>query len=237
MESKQVCIFSVSHHHPGPSSQLDDITTHADLVSRSAFISPRVCADPIFTLVISAQILREAFGIREVGAALLSFAGIILVSNPTLEIHITEMPDSNFALGCFIAVMSGFVVAFAYVTLKLYGAKIHYMCSVLSLGVWTAIFGVLMGGATMQPLKENSTGAFFAFVGCIFGVMSQCFLNKGFEYCRAGTGSMLRNVDVPIAYLLGLVFLNEVPHFASLIGSTLVIAGTLLVSAKQFFRK
>lgn len=191
------------------------------------------CLCPIFAVAMSSVILGEEFGACEMVAAVLSFVGIGFVGNPTLQIDLSALRSSSYLYGCVIAVMSGWVIAGAYVTVKSLGKRVHYMLSVLSVGIWSFLVGVAMGGADPRLLFENPMQTAFVAVGCIFGVMSQCFLNKGFQYCRAGTGAMIRNADVPISYLFGVLFLEEIPNYVSLFGSTLVTVGTVLVSSNE----
>ncbi len=111
------------------------------------------------------------------------------------------------------------------------------MVSVLSLGVFLGIYGFLIGGSSIETMREHPYAVKLVLVGSLFGCAGNCFLTKGIQYCRAGTGTLMRNIDVPISWIFGVVFLNEVPHVMSLVGSSLVISGTLLVGTKTLFQK
>lgn len=170
-------------------------------------------------------------------AALLSFTGVVLVSNPTLQLDFTQGHSSNYALGCFADLLAAVLVAFAYIIVKSFGTRVNFMVSVLSLGFFVGIYGFLMGGSSMLTMRKHPYAVRLVLIGSVFGFAGTCLLNKGFQYCRAGTGTLMRNIDVPVAWFFGVVFLNEVPHAMSLVGSTLVVTGTVLVGTKILFQK
>lgn len=181
--------------------------------------------------------LGERCGLVEAIAALLSFTGVVLVSNPTFESAPPAGGMTDHVMGCAIALTGAVCAAAAYVTVRSFGTQISFVLSVLSLGVGVTIGGIIMGGASWSAVRDHPTGFLYAVTGAVFGFIGQCLLNKGFQYCRAGTGTLMRNVDVPLAWLLGLIFLHEVPYLTSLIGSGLVLAGTILVGLKQIMAK
>lgn len=192
-----------------------------------------LCLNPIFAICMASAVLGEVFGVFELAAAFMSFVGAALVSNPTLEINLSQFGRSSYLSGCTIAVFAGWLFAAAFVTVKSYAKRVHYLLSVFSVGFWTMLLGIAMGGADPRPLLENPMRTALVLVGCIFGVLSQCFLNKGFEYCRAGMGAVILQADVPISYMLGVIVLAEIPSFVGLFGSSLVTAGALLVTSKN----
>lgn len=192
-----------------------------------------LCLNPIIAIAMSSVILGEVFGALELTAALVCFVGVALVSNPTLEINLSLLGHSDYVSGCILAILASCSVAAAYVTVKSYAKRVHYLVSVLSVGIWAFLMGIAMGGADPGPLLQNSMHTTVVVVGCVFGVLAQCFLNKAFEYCRAGMGAVILNADVPISYLLGVLFLGELPSFVGIFGSVLVTIGALLVTSKE----
>lgn len=188
-------------------------------------------------MVFSSILLGEPFGLIEVGAAITSFIGVVLVSNPRLQLDFSAGQSPGFAIGCCAVLVSSITVALTYCFLRAVNTHVHYMVSVLALGVGGGILGALLGGASPSAMLADTHSLRLVLVGSVGGLFGSCCLSKAFSYCRAGTGTIMRNIDVPIAYILGVVVLGEIPRVGSLIGAALVIAGTVVVGSRSVFRK
>lgn len=181
--------------------------------------------NPISTTILSGVFLKEQITWTEGLAASLSVAGAILVANPTME-HPTKLSPS-YLTGVSLAFLAAITVSAAFVSIRALGRRVHFMTNVLSFAIASIILGMFLGG---MRLTGTSKGLWMTVGGCVLGFFGQCFLNLGFQHARASTGSLLRNIDVTLAYVLGLNFLGEVPHLVSLLGSSLVIFGTIIVA-------
>lgn len=108
------------------------------------------------------------------------------------------------------------------------------MSSVLSLGLGVLVVSVVLGGAVNPiALLNNPSGLAMLVLSSLFGFVGQCLINRGLQLCQAGHGSLIRNLDVPVAYLLGLVFLGERPSWYSFAGSFLVVGSALMIGIRQ----
>ncbi len=180
--------------------------------------------NPFFTMILSGVFLGERVTTRELFAAGFSLVGVALVGKPSFDA--TGMMQATSLLGAGLAVIAAGIVSLAYISIRALGNKVHFLTSLLSFGFTVTIFGVALGGAALPGLTK---GVLIALGGCVVGFFGQCCVNLGFQYCRASTGTLLRTADVPFAYLLGLVFLGEIPRLVSIFGSALVITGTIIV--------
>ncbi len=180
--------------------------------------------NPFFTMLLSGIFLGERVTLMEFFAAGISLFGIFLVGNPSFDT--VNSLESTSLLGVGLVVLSAAVVSVAYVSIRALGTRVHYLTTLLSLATMGTFVGIALGGASLPGLTK---GVMIALGGSAVGFVGQCCLNIGFQYCRASTGTVLRTVDVPIAYLLGLIFLNEVPQWISISGSTLVVIGTIII--------
>ncbi len=181
--------------------------------------------NPIFTIILSSATIGEKVSRRELLAVASTIIGVVLIANPTLEAP--GQLSASYVLGVCIVLTSSVVVSVAFVTVRAMGKRVHFLANVMVFGCGTMSIGLCIGGAALPGFTK---GVALTLGGCVFGFFGQCFLNLGFQYCRASTGSLLRTVDVPLAYLLGVIFLGEVPHFVSLVGSTIVIGGNIVVA-------
>lgn len=188
--------------------------------------------NPISTTIVSSFVLKEKISSTECYAASLSILGALLVANPTMEIP-TKL-SHDYLSGISLAFLSAMMVSAAFVSIRALGRRVHFMVNVISFAIGGTTLGVLLGGT---HLTGTTKGLWMTVGGCVLGFFGQCLLNLGFQYARASTGSLLRNVDVPLAYILGIIFLGEVPHLVSIFGSSLVIVATIIVAMGAMKKK
>lgn len=177
--------------------------------------------NPIFTLIVSRIFLNEQFGRVEAIAAISSILGVFLIANPTLDLG--DVHDPQYIFGVLFGLLSAGFVAFTLVTIRAIGSQIHFMNNVVALGTGVMILGIAMGG-TYNVTRESPKGLLLAVLACFSGYIGQCLFNFSLQLIKAGTGSVLRTIDVPLAYTLGVLFLGEVPHVVSLIGAGMVVS-------------
>lgn len=83
---------------------------------------------PIFTMGLSTAVLDETFGTFELTAAHLCFVGVVSVSNPTMQMNMSQPGHSSYLYSCCIAVLLGFCVAAELVTLKVCAKRVQSSC-------------------------------------------------------------------------------------------------------------
>lgn len=112
------------------------------------------------------------------------------------------------------------------------------MVSVLSLAVNSVIVSAISGGimsfAHILELKEY---VFWAVIATICAVCGQSFTNMGFEHCRAAPGALIRTLDLPCVYILGVILLGEVPTLKAGLGAVMVFVAIVLVIGSQIWEE
>lgn len=180
--------------------------------------------DPVFTMLISYALLAEGISLKELLGAAVSVAGIILVANPTFLAPWNIPAAYRYGIG--LELISTFLAGCTLVSVRaLAKVKIHYMMNTFAFGIPSLIMGIALGGTNL-PLNR---GLLFAFLGSISGFFAHVFMSMSLQYCRASTGALISNVNLPLAFLLGVVLLGETPHLVSLGGAVLVIAGCVII--------
>ncbi len=175
----------------------------------------------MLVLIFGRIALHEPVSPRTALAAFLSLLGGILVTDPFTQGAKTSV------MGVLLAVMAAGIAALGYTTLRAIATQVHFLASVLSLGLFTLLAG-LMGGGTVE-LFESATNTGITVVAAVLGFIAQCSMTKGYEYCTAGKGALVRNIELPLAYILGIAFLGEVPNVVSVVGGMFILAATLLI--------
>lgn len=189
---------------------------------------------PIFVMIFSRIFLKEPITGTDGFAAVLSFTGLLLVSRADATLGTVSLSAKDQMVGVLCALIGAVLSAVAYVTQRGIGRSVHFMFSVFALGFACLIFSILLGGAVgPSAFYTQRNGLIAALIGSLFAFPGQCFLNKALQHCRAGPGMLIRNMDIPIVYFLGLAFLGERLALLPLIGSALVLSGALLIGLRQ----
>ncbi len=136
-----------------------------------------------------------------------------------------EAPTS--ILGVILGLSAATISALEHTTLRALATQLRFLASLLSFGLFSVLVGLLAGG-TVDLFK--STSNFWIAVSAEFlAVCAQCSIAKGYKYCTAGRGALVRNIALPLAYIFGIVFLAEVPSAISVIGGILILVATLII--------
>lgn len=209
--------------------------------------------------------LGESFTVTEVIASLVAFAGVALISHPNgaapssaLDVSSTQnarllpsvlpssltsvMPQlSRDGVGVVLALAGAILAASAYTTVRAMGVRVHFMFSVLSLGLVGTVVATLLLSAEPatsgilqglgDAIRRPTVGLLLALQAAV-AFLGQCLLNKGLQHCRAA-GVLIRNLDVPLAYLFGICLLGEIPSWWSTAGSVLVLGAVAGISIKH----
>ncbi len=165
--------------------------------------------------------LHEPVRPRIALAAFLSLIGAILVTDPF------KTETTTNVVGVIIALTAAITAALAYTTVRAIATQVNYLASVLSSGAFTLLMGLAAGGVTDLFKSALNTGIAVAAGSSAF--CAQCWISKGYEYCTAGKGALIRNIELPLAYVFGIAFLGEVPNVVSVLGGTLILAATLII--------
>lgn len=190
---------------------------------------------PIITMLLSNLVLAEPITRIDAIAAGVSLAGIILVARPGFGFLFSFAPHR--IVGVLSAMTAALFSAFAYVTVRNLGTSVHFMTNVFSLGFASVLMSLVLGGGmTPAYIIQMKEPIGLALLSSLFAFAAQSFLNNGLQHCPAGPGALVRNLDVPMAYVLGLTFLNERPNFMSFAGSSMVVCGTVMVGLRKIIR-
>ncbi len=154
-------------------------------------------------------------------AAFISLLGAIMVTDPFGQ----EAATSVF--GVILGFSAATIGALSYTTLRAIANQVSFMASVLSFGVFSILVGLLAGG--VGDLFKSAYITWVAVVAEFLAVCAQCSIAKGYELCTAGKGALVRNIELPLAYVFGVVFLAEVPNVVSVAGGVLVLVATLII--------
>jgi drug/metabolite transporter (DMT)-like permease len=197
---------------------------------------------PMLTMLLAAVFLGEPVHAVEAISAAVAFAGVALVAKPSafdssaaaLALASASSPDRT--LGVLYALAAAFLGASAYTLVRSLGASVHFILHVASLGLVATLATTLMLGRPLLALAAGSLRDPLALALLVLqglgALAGQLALNLALQFC-SGVGVMIRNLDVPLAYLLGVALLGEVPSRASTVGALLVLGSVGAISWRQ----
>lgn len=215
---------------------------------------------PVFTLAFSRAALREPVTLSDGIAAALSVCGVVLITrsssaHPDAAVK-TGVSSSSTVIGVVSAVGAAALTAAAYTVVRALGNSIHFMAYVLSMGACAGFVATVFlsqqsnsysqtDRSTLLDLTQHFSSSSTVnehhltplVVAALAGFVAQACTNRGLQLCRAGRGTLVRNMEVPLTYAVGSITLSERPSSVSITGATLVVSSAVLVGVRRLMRQ
>lgn len=186
---------------------------------------------PVITMLLSHYVISEPYSCLELLAGVICFSGVYLIPRPgsgPAIVTADRLLCSMFALAGAVLSSTVFAAVRSRVT------HVHFMVSVLSFSVATILVSAGLGGvippAGLVHMREDAIASRGASLSSFRG---QCFLNNAIQLCRAGPGTIIRNFDASMTYLLEVHFLGEKRSWFRLVGSCLVLTRTVMIGVLE----
>jgi drug/metabolite transporter (DMT)-like permease len=192
-------------------------------------------------MIFTSILLHESVSPIESLAALASFFGAALVaksgSSGTVAVKaasssLLKSHFAGFVFGLHAAVLSAVV----FTTIRKMHSRIHFLFSVFSLGIATLLYTTVILGKSIVPivvdLAVKPVASILVCTQALMAFAGQCLLSEALQHCR-GVGTIFRNIEVIFAYMLGIVFLGEVPSPLSFVGATMVLGSVITIATRR----
>lgn len=126
--------------------------------------------------------------------------------------------------------------AFTFVILRKMGKSVHYYLSVW----YYAVIGLLECIITTSVLGEWNLpfcgrDRWILMLIAVLGITGQTFLIKALQHEKAGPVSLMRTVDVVLAFFFQFVFFHRTPTWWSLGGALCVVLSTSGVAFRKWY--
>ena len=170
-------------------------------------------------------IVREPVGPMRIGAALVGFAGVLIMVRPGA--------DGEFAIGWPAAAMlaSSFLFALTITGMKVM-TRDH---SPMVLLVWSATLGLVFSlpGALFVWRWPEPFDLFLLSVMGVVGTLTQGFYIKGMSIGDAGAMAPIDYIRLVFAAGAGFLLFNELPTIWTLMGAAVVVVSTLFITWRE----
>jgi drug/metabolite transporter (DMT)-like permease len=172
---------------------------------------------PLFSVILSALILREPVGRYRWSAVIVGFVGVLIVMGPSGG----ALPP----LGLAIALAAAFGVAGVTITIR----TIARTESTPTIVLWFTLFAMAATGLFMPfvgQLHDGRTWAILAALG-LFGGMGQLFLTSALRFAPVSVVVPFDYTQLLWAVLLGWWFWDTHPPATTWIGAAVIVASGL----------
>lgn len=187
---------------------------------------------PAVTLILAAIFLKERIRRIDLFSLCLSAIGIYFITR--VPSGSSEGFSRMYLLGITLAAFSGSMAASAYITIRHLKSEIHCFTPPFFFFITASLVGVLIGGVpTYAEFLGYGYGALIVVLSGVFQGVAQVFLSIGLQRCSAGPAILIRNLEVPFEYIMGVIFLSESPTLLQLFAAFLILTSTIILGIKK----
>ncbi|XP_032430519.1 solute carrier family 35 member G1 [Xiphophorus hellerii] len=197
-------------------------------------------SNPVFTSLLAWLFLKERCTIWDCVFTVFTLTGVILIARPPFLFgeHLSGI-EGNYTKhvkGTLAAFGGAIAAAFTFVILRKMGKSVHYYLSVW----YYAVIGLLECIITTSVLGEWNLpfcgrDRWMLMLIAVLGIAGQTFLTKALQNEKAGPVSLMRTVDVVLAFFFQFVFFHRAPTWWSLGGALCVVLSTSGVALRKWY--
>lgn len=177
---------------------------------------------PLFTALLAAAFLGEAMGRRELGWALVGFAGVVVVARPDFGLGLVQeaLDQGAVAIGITGALFS----AGAYTVVRRLGRSQHHLVVIHYYAIATVAIGV---PAAWPGFRWPTPWEWVLLLGVGLATqMGQVFLTRALQVHRAGPVMSVGYLQIAFATGWGLAFFHTAPDGWSVLGTLIIVGST-----------
>lgn len=186
---------------------------------------------PFIVLLVGKFYLKEEVGPRRVGAAIVGFAGVLFVIQPSFA-----------AFGAVALLPLGTAVAFAFYILVTRGLsrRVHpvalqfhtgMIASLICLPVLALANGT--GSVSLDPIWPKGVDWLWLFGVGFFAALSHMMMTYALSMAPSATLAPLQYLELPVATLLGYLVFEDFPNALSLLGIVIIICAGLYMIHRE----
>jgi drug/metabolite transporter (DMT)-like permease len=211
--------------------------------------SSLIFTSPILTFILARIFLKEAIGIFELVCGLISLIGVCLISKPkflfgtdfpllnaTMNTTFNEkggIDEKQHLLGVVAALSAALASAGAYVFVRKLGdVKAETVVgSFMFTAFWVNAILSLLTNTFTFPSTVTQVAYIIGIGFC--GFFGQIMMTRGFALVEAGVASVMRNVDIVMAYVWSVIILHENISVFSIIGAFIIMSSAIAVTLNK----
>lgn len=182
--------------------------------------------NPIFTAILGFILLKEVMNRALIYCTVCSIAGVIIMVAPFETLQETLSTDTLSPFALIVGLGGAILSALAYIIVRKLGSTEHPLVIVFYFPLVALPASVPF--FYQDFVMPNTIGFFYLLmVGCLTQV-GQIYLTKAMALESAGKNMAYSYTQVLFATVFGVLFLNETPSFATIMGALLILLGAYL---------
>lgn len=188
---------------------------------------------PVFTSIFAWIFLKEKYSPWDALFTVFTITGVILIVRPPFLFGAgasAASGDGDYSVhlkGTVAAVAHAVFAALTLVILRRMGKSVDYFLSIwyyVILGLLECVVVLFILGEWSLPYCGLDR-LFLILIG-LFGLGGQVFLAKAIQIEKAGPVAIMKTMDVVFAFILQIIFFNDVPTWWTVGGALCVIASS-----------
>lgn len=204
---------------------------------------------PVLTIVFANLVLGEQILLADVAAATACFVGVLLIvtskgfviENSINTVESVAASQTTRKQGILFGLAGAVFTAGSTVTTRALGRRVHHQWNVLASGIVSIVLCIILLGESVLDVAQMAMSskarvqalavtAFSAYFGATAVTWSLQLVN-------AGTLAVLRNIDLPLSFVLGYLVLDEKQAaLGTIVGSALIACTTLALGVNKMLR-
>ncbi|XP_002734072.1 solute carrier family 35 member G1-like [Saccoglossus kowalevskii] len=200
---------------------------------------------PVCTAFLSCVCLKELITLVDIFFALLSVAGVVVISKPSFlftesdaDVKTVEQYIYKPALGAIFALVGALFISMVLISSRKLGKNVNHLTIIFYFSavgmVTTTVFLYALGQFAIPFHKMD--WIYLIFVG-LCGVGGQILLTKALQIEKAVYVAIIRTMDIVFAYLFQYFWFGRKPDWTTLGGAVLVIASSVGITLKKLFHE
>ena len=180
-------------------------------------------SEALFMLPLAAIFLKEKVSKIAIMATVIGFSGLVLMFRPKAE---------NFNILAIAPTIAALLFAVMNIMIKkMIDARENTFTMLFYFGLYTTIIS-----GTVVPffwITPNLKELFLILLLGIGANLIQLFIFLAYRAASASDISPVRYIELPFAVLFGYLFFGQIPDVTTVLGASLIIAGTFVASFRQ----
>lgn len=202
-----------------------------------------VFSAPVYVSIFACFLLKEKCGAFQIATITITIIGVMLISKPTFIFgeHEAHKAVVYRMEGSILAFVSSLSTAFTFIMIrklqKTPSGVVISAFSIVSIVSGIAVLVVLVettGHSIRYPSDWTPTEWGWMIGNGLCGVLGQLFLTLALKVEEAGLVSLARTIDIVMAFIYQVSFLNEVVHWTSALGAVIVCMGVIVSAIKKY---
>ncbi|KAM6951787.1 solute carrier family 35 member G1 [Aplochiton taeniatus] len=197
-------------------------------------------SNPVFTSLLAWIFLKEKCTLWDCLFTVFTLTGVILIARPPFlfgeRVSGIESDYARHLKGTAAAFAGALGAACTFVLLRKMGKSVHYYLSVWYYAVIGFLQCLVVLAATGQwTLPPCGYDRWIMMLIAVLGIAGQTFLTKALQIEKAGAVSLMRTVDVLLAFVFQFLFFGHAPTWWSLGGALCVVVSTSGVVIQKWY--